>query len=396
MKMHIKNEIMECAMKMQRIDTHCHLPYEFSDLKDEVKDFEHFKTSEYLLNSMVRSVGCRELYGIDPGACLQPDAPEKIWEKASELRSQGFLTAFETALNKSNISSQLVFSDFKPEDSKLRILSSRVKLIAFVDALITGDSFKFCPDGKDPEFNYYDALCLQLGSLINLDQYLGNIDRIIDSWKNDNVVAMKVGLAYTIGLYFGDPSVEEARNAFKNKRDMTRGNIRTVHEYAFRHSLLACKRNNLPVVIHTGFQIWGHAELCKSNPALLHNLLVDTKYRDLTFVLLHGGYPYIGETTYLAGVFPNVIIDFTGISWWARINFRNTLSEWLQIVPNDRFCWGSDSGSPESIVGIDYVVREEIGRILENLINDRIIDQKYAYSFLENTYTKTPKRVFGL
>jgi hypothetical protein len=389
-------EIMERATKLQRIDTHCHLPSRFSDLQDEVKGYAQFRTSDDLQDSKMRAIGCRELYGIDPGMCLQPDAPAEIWERAAKLRAQGFLSAFETALDKSHIASQLVFCDFRPEASPLRSISSRVKLIAFVDDLITADSYKFCPDGRDPEFNYYGALCSKLGDLVNFDQYLETIDRIVDSWRANHVVAMKVALAYSIGLSFGDPSLEEARSAFEHKRDMTRENMKTVQDYAFRHSLLACLRNDLPVVIHTGFQIWGRSPLSQSNPSLIHNLLTDARYRDLTFVLLHGGNPFVGETTYLAGMFPQVIIDFTWIAWMSRIRFRNALAEWLQIVPNDRFCWGSDSSSPETIVGIDFVVREEIGKVLADLLKDRIIDPKYAHEFLENTYVKTPKRVFGL
>jgi len=177
---------------------------------------------------------------------------------------------------------------------------------------------------------------------------------------------------------------------------MTPAEIKAVQHYAFRHALLACLRNELPVVIHTGFQIWGHADLRQSNPMLLHNLLIDKRYKDLTFVLLHGGNPYVGETTYLARMFPNVIIDFTWISWMTRARFRMALAEWIEVVPHAKFCWGSDSNFPENIVGIGQIVREEIGIVLEDLIERKIIDEKTAIQFLEYTYQKTPKRVFNL
>jgi len=162
---------------------------------------------------------------------------------------------------------------------------------------------------------------------------------------------MKPALAYTIGLHFTDPSLDEARAAFARKRNMSLADATIIQHIAFRHALLACRRNKLPVVVHTGFEIWGHADLRQSNPMDLHNLLIDPRYKDIVFVLLHGGNPYVGETTYLARMFPNVVIDFTWISWMSRARFRLALREWLEIVPHNRICWGSDSGTPETIAG---------------------------------------------
>ena len=162
----------------------------------------------------------------------------------------------------------------------------------------------------------------QIKPLDSFDDYLAGIDAHVDAWRRHGVVGMKTALAYTIGLSFTDPSLDQARAAFAKKRDMTQADATVVQHAAFRHALLACQRNKLPLVVHTGFQIWGHADLRQSNPMLLHNLLVDPRYKDLSFVLLHGGNPYVGETTYLARMFPKVAIDFTWISWMTRARFR--------------------------------------------------------------------------
>jgi predicted TIM-barrel fold metal-dependent hydrolase len=177
---------------------------------------------------------------------------------------------------------------------------------------------------------------------------------------------------------------------------MTDEHFRIVHDFAFHHVLQACRRNGLPVVIHTGFQIWGHASLAQANPILLHNILIDPRYRDLTFVLLHGGNPYVGETTYLAGMFPNVILDFTWIGWMTPPRFRLALAEWLATVPHDRMCWGSDCGSAETIAGIDSIMRNLIADVLEQSVASRTIDEKYAVEFVGNSYRTTSKRVFGV
>ena len=77
-----------------------------------------------------------------------------------------------------------------------------------------------------------------------------------------------------LGLKISNPSIKAAMVAFDSKNNMTDDDYRVVRDFAFHHSLQACLRNNLPVVIHTGFQIWGHANLEQANPMLLHNILI--------------------------------------------------------------------------------------------------------------------------
>ncbi len=392
-RVYANSDVRLKAMTMERIDTHCHYDLTMSELKGE----DDFINTPELVGSSILAIGSRKLYGINPGLYLRPDSSEEIFSRAAGLRAKGAGAALETAMDVANISTQLVFNyGAHPKHSKEAMLSSRVQLLNYVDNLIAGDVKAFSPDGRDMEFNYYDAICDRLGELKTMSDYLNALDADIDSWRDYRVVAMKVSLAYSIGLKFADPSLKEAQNAFAKKRDMSPEEITIVQHYAFRHSLLACQRNDLPVVVHTGFQIWGHADLQVSNPIHLHNLLIDKRYKDITWVLLHGGNPYVGETTYLARMFPNVFIDFTWISWMTRVRFNMALAEWIEIVPHGKFCWGSDSGTPETIVGIGEITRERIANVLEDQIAHRIIDEKVALDFLEHTYVETPKRIFQL
>ncbi len=389
-------DIREYTLNMERVDTHTHFSGILTDLRDDIHEYAHLTDSCTLTDSKARAAGCRELYGIDPGVYLQPDSPDEIFDRAAQLRSMGAVKALEYVLDKCHIATQLAFTDHDPAGSPLYDFSPRVRIISYIDELIFGDTYRFCPDGRDEDFCYYTKLCERLGKLDNLDDYLSGLDRVMDSWKRRGVVAMKTAMAYFTGLYISDPSYGEAKNAFQNKKAMSDDDIRAVRDYAFRHCLLACKRNGFPAVIHTGFLIYGHADLSQSDPMLLHNLLIDKRYKDITFVLLHGGNPYVGETAYLAGMFTNVYIDFTWISWISRTRFRSALAEWIELVPHERFCWGSDNNSLECIAGINAIVREEISGVLEDMLQRRMIDMKLAVSFLKNTYMDTPKRIFSL
>ncbi|MHC4402582.1 MAG: amidohydrolase family protein [Planctomycetota bacterium] len=384
------------AMTMERIDTHSHWQPKQAELKDIARGLADFTQSPGMTFSRQLALGSRKLYSIDAGLFLRPDAPEEVFEKAAALRAKGPAVALETALDAANVSIQFCFSGHEPQHSPHAKLSSRVRLLAYIDQAIAGNDRAFCPDGREMEFNYYDSVSSRFQEPKSLTDYLGALDAAIDSWRSHGVVGMKTAFAYTIGLSFTDPSLEEARTAFAKKRDMTPQDVTIVQHYAFRHALLACLRNELPVVVHTGFQIWGHSNLEQSNPILLHNLLIDKRYKDVTWVLLHGGNPYVGETTYLARMFPNVNVDFTWISWMTRARFRMALAEWIEIVPHGKFCFGSDSGCPESIVGTGEITREVIANVLEDQMARRIIDEKVALDFIEHTYLETPTRLFQL
>lgn len=394
-----RTDIRAACLNRRRIDTHTHSGEQLSTLRDQASRYGSFACTQPLIDSRVTAEGCRVLYGIDIGAFLRPDSPPAVFDKAEELRARGAWEAIKYALDRARIDKQLAFCSFRAH--KTRPFAdvpnqTRLRYLAYIDEALSGHGRYPCPDFPRTSETYYMRLCRLLGPLNTLDNYLDELDKEIDGWRSQGVVGMKTAIAYTSGLSVSDPSETEARASFRRKNDMSEEDFRIVHDFAFHHVLQACRRNDLPVVVHTGFQIWGHASLAQANPMLFHSVLVDPRYCDMTFVLLHGGNPYVGETTYLAGMFPNVILDFTWIGWMTPARFRPALAEWLVTVPHDRICWGSDGGGPEYIVGVDSLMRPLIADVVEKAVLDRMIDEKYALEFIDNSYYRTPKRVFGL
>ena len=397
--------VRECALTLERIDTHSHVEATFPGLEEEARAIAGMmEMAPGLIAARVTAEGCRVLYGIDPGVYLTPEAPAALFARAAALRADGAAHAFTVALDTARITRQFAFTgqvgfqQHLAENCPLRAFSPRIDLLAYLDPYITAANDRaFTPQGRQPDFCFYRSLCGFLGPLPDLDAYLAAIDAAIDGWRQHGVIGMKIGLAYTTGLDFTAPTPAAARAAFARGDAMTPDEVRMVQHFAVHHALAACVRRHFPVVIHTGYLIWGQGDLRQANPMLLHPLLTDPRYRELTFVLLHGGMPaYVGETTYLAGAFPNVIIDFTWMSWVQRGHFHRALAGWLEVVPPTRFVWGSDSGTPETIVGIDYVTRRAIADTLEQLIAERILDERAALRFLEASYRETASRVFGV
>jgi len=392
------SDIRTACLRRKRIDTHAHLGESYGGLAEGAANWAHFATTRSMHCSRAAAEACRVLYGQDVGVFLRPDSPQAVFDAAATLREKGAWGAIEHAMNVAGIEKQIAFCWFKPKDTRPFAGSAggRLAYLAYIDAAINGEDIVPSPDYPQLSDTYHNCLAKQFGPLPTLDSYLAALDAEIDQWRSWGVVGMKTAMAYTWGLKVSDPSERHARSAFAKKNDMTFEDRRTVRDYAFHHILQACKRNGFPVVVHTGYQNWGHGNLYQTNPTEFHNILVDARYRDMTFVLLHGGHPYVGETSYLAGMFENVVIDFTWIAWVSPLRFKHALAEWLAMVPHDRICWGSDSCTPEEIAGVDRITRRLIAEALEDAVAARIVDEKYAMEFIDRSYYENPKRIFGL
>jgi len=75
---------------------------------------------------------------------------------------------------------------------------------------------------------------------------------------------------------------------------------------------LACERERVPVIFHTGTSVFPRARNRFSDPILIEDVALD--HPDLTIVLAHGGRPIWMETAvFLARRFPNVWLEVSGV-----------------------------------------------------------------------------------
>ena len=75
----------------------------------------------------------------------------------------------------------------------------------------------------------------------------------------------------------------------------------------------------------TAISLLTNVDLIKANPLYLRPLLQSDQFRNVPFVLLHAGYPYVRELGYLAAMYPNVFMDIS-----LAIPFVTTM---IPIVP---------------------------------------------------------------
>ena len=104
-----------------------------------------------------------------------------------------------------------------------------------------------------------------LGPLPDLDAYLAAMDAAIDGWRQYGVVGMKIGLAYTTGARFhrAHPG-GGACGVCPRRSDAPDGTHGTAFCRASRTRRLPAPP--FPVVIHTGYLIWGQGDLRQAIP----------------------------------------------------------------------------------------------------------------------------------
>ena len=135
-------------------------------------------------------------------------------------------------------------------------------------------------------------------------------------------------MAYLRALDVGNPSKADAEKAYSAK-----GDYKALQDYIFRFLATECGRLGMAIHIHVCASAGAYFDIAGTNPLLLEPMLHDPATRKTNFVLLHGGWPFIGEITALL-TNPNVYTDFSEQTYTSyprevSVNIR----KWLEYEP---------------------------------------------------------------
>jgi predicted TIM-barrel fold metal-dependent hydrolase len=175
--------------------------------------------------------------------------------------------------------------------------------------------------------------------------YLQFITRILQQNLQKGGIAMKFEAAYFRPLKFGDPPRQQAAAIYQKYRGgavPTPDDYRTFQDFIFRHLVSEGGRLGLPVHIHTAVGIGDYFDISNGNIMNLENVLRDPRYSNVTWVMIHGGYPLEREAIWLAAM-KNVYMDSSlmEIDLYPS-EFKNSLKQWLELFP-DKITFGSDA-----------------------------------------------------
>ena len=201
---------------------------------------------------------------------------------------------------------------------------------------------------------------------------------------HDNV-AVKIGVAYERDLFFDDVSKEKADEVFRKIMALPDGSvlkyngseIKPLQDYMVHRILDLAKATNTPIQFHTGLQAGDGNYIGNSNPTHLANLFL--KYRDVQFILFHGGYPFGGELATLAKNFKNVYIDMCWLYIISPSYSERYLHEWLETVPASKImAFGGDFRNVENIYGHLLFAKQVVTKVLTEKVRDGYFTESEA------------------
>ena len=218
------------------------------------------------------------------------------------------------------------------------------------------------------------------------------------------MVTVKSTIAYNRELLFRETPAAAAESDFttllRGERQIPEGfrrNVdrpfRNLEDHMFHHLMQLADAHRVPVQIHTGLHAGNGNFIANSNPVHLTNLFF--LYPKVQFDLFHISYPYQGELSVLAKLFPNVHVDFC----WAHIISpsvsRRTLHEMLETVPyNKIFGFGGDYRYPELSYGHGKMARRNIAQVLAEKTEERFCSEDEALEIGRALLHDNPARFF--
>ena len=236
-----------------------------------------------------------------------------------------------------------------------------------------------------------------------LDDFVTALGVSFHKAMDHNNVAVKIGVAYERDLFFDDVSKEKADEVFRKIMALPAGSvlkyngseIKPLQDYMVHRILDLCKSTDTPVEFHTGLQAGDGNYIDNSNPTHLTNLFL--KYRDVKFILFHGGYPFGGELAAVAKGFKNVYIDMCWLYIISPSYSERYLHEWLETVPASKImAFGGDFRNVENIYGHLLFAKQIVTKVLTEKVKDGYFSESEALKIARMILHDNAVRILNL
>jgi hypothetical protein len=230
--------------------------------------------------------------------------------------------------------------------------------------------------------------------------YLTFISSVLEANQKAGGVGIKFEIAYFRPLLFSDPGQEQAAaiySKYVRGGKPSESEYRDLQDFLFRYLLREAGRLKLPVQIHTAVGGGDYFSLSGGKVMNLENILRDPRFENVTFVLLHGGFPYEREAIWLAAR-KNVYFDSSlmGLFLYPE-QLKNALRQWLELFP-EKIMYGSDTfpisdglGAEEFYWVATESARSALAAALAEMVCENEISEEQAVSmalaYLHDTAT---------
>ena len=353
--------------------------------------------------------GAKALFGY-PYDDFKPEHSKWLAGKKSAAEKAGGASYFDGILDKLNVDI---------------CLANRAMMPAYLDTkrfhwVFFGDSLFYPFDNREqtastPDMGVYVPLQEKMLSrwkkqegIEGLPADLSGYEDFVRKTMADNQkrggVAIKFEAAYFRTLYFTDPPREEAEaiyNKYRGGGVPTAKEYRTFQDYIFRRITDEAGKLHLPMHFHSAVGIGDYFSLHNGNVLNLENVVRDARYKNVTFVLIHGGWPYEREAALLTAV-KNVYLDTSFQSEMLYPSqFKMVLKQLLTLYP-DKMMYGSDAfpfndalGAEESMWLAARTTRTGLAAALAELVDEGAFSEAKALELARNYLHDNAARLYG-
>jgi predicted TIM-barrel fold metal-dependent hydrolase len=222
------------------------------------------------------------------------------------------------------------------------------------------------------------------------------IHTVFENYTEAGAVAIKSVAAYYRSIKYNLVSFKEAKAIFDTDyKKINREMEKNFQNFVMHEIMKLVNEKEMPIQFHTGKLAWNFQTITNTNPVHLTNLL--QKYRSAKFDLFHGGLPYANEFGILANNFPNVYLDLNGLMWTSLLITKKYLSEWIEMVPQNKIVWGADSFRVlEGVVGQVNYFKKILSDVLAEKIIQGYFDEEFALEFARKILYKNAHNLFDI
>jgi hypothetical protein len=222
-------------------------------------------------------------------------------------------------------------------------------------------------------------------------RYTESLEAAID----DGAIAFKSVIAYRTGLDVAPVSEAEARRNFEASRDAPMHEQKAFRDFLLCHTMDVARERGLWIHIHVAV---GDPDIVyqRANPAQLYPLLHSERFRANRVVLVHGGWPWVGEAAAMVAILPNVYLDVSEGAIFGMPNIRQRIYEALEACPYSKILYGADGALPEALWIVARRYKAVLGRVLEELVGEGFCSMREAYDVGTAILSGNAERLYEL
>jgi uncharacterized protein len=216
--------------------------------------------------------------------------------------------------------------------------------------------------------------------------------------SDPRLIAYKTIIAYRTGLDITDPSSADAASAYDRWRAdewrETREHAKPVRDFLLRRAFALAKEHDRVFHVHVGA---GDPDVNLTHAMPQDAFAFFVEHQDIPILMIHCGWPWVAEATYVGTVLPNVYLDLSELVPWGWGQIDWSLEMVLGSVPAAKVLHGSDESSePEMFPVSARLVRQALERVLGMFVDRDYLSVVDAESIGKGVLADNVRRLHGI